>query len=267
VTGRSQATPPCWLDNPLRLPAGTAAGVRSPWAGPGPSRPTSKDRGGGLRGPVLVLPQSGDRVGQRGQLGELAEQGEQLLVLAAADEPGGGRQHGGRRCAARGQPPTAAGRGPTARGRPDRSRRRARVSGPSRRPSTTRPAADRKSEAAQAASAAARGSAPALACICSVARAAAARLPAPRSAAAPPRSAGTGSPPRRCRARRRWCAAAASRRMSGRGPARRWAPGAGAGCLRWCRDPAAPKLASQSSLAASKRPGATTTSGRAPRIR
>jgi hypothetical protein len=47
---------------------------------------------GRLGGPVLVLPQSGDRVGQRTQLGE---QREQLLVLAPADEPGGRHRHGG----------------------------------------------------------------------------------------------------------------------------------------------------------------------------
>ena len=45
---------------------------------------------GRLGGPVLVLPQSGDRVGQRTELGE---QREQLLVLAPADEPGGGHRH------------------------------------------------------------------------------------------------------------------------------------------------------------------------------
>ena len=45
-------------------------------------------RGSGLGRPVLVLPQPGDGVGQRGQLGE------QLPVLAAADEPGRGQQHG-----------------------------------------------------------------------------------------------------------------------------------------------------------------------------
>ena len=111
------------LDN-IRLPAGTAAGVRRSLGRTGPGRPTSKDpaagfaprrpptrrrverwrlggdeahplpsaaRGGGLRGPVLVLPQAGDRIGQRGPLGQL---GEQLLVLrrgrdAAPQLPGG----------------------------------------------------------------------------------------------------------------------------------------------------------------------------------
>jgi hypothetical protein len=92
------------LDTPFVYRRGPRRASGGPWAGPGPGRPTSKDNpdarirvavaadekaggavasvgggeaqplpsaagGGGLRGPVLVLPQPDDRVGQRGQLG------------------------------------------------------------------------------------------------------------------------------------------------------------------------------------------------------
>jgi len=118
-------------------------------------------------GAVLVLPQPGHGVGQGCQLGQ---QGEQLLVLVATYEPGRGEQHGRGAQALAG----ARRRGNAAPQLPSGPVVLAR--GVGQRPAAATlddPAtAARKSEAAQAASAAAWGSVLALAWICSVALAA-----------------------------------------------------------------------------------------------
>ena len=130
-------------------------------------------RGSGLGRPVLVLPQPGVGVGQRGQLGE---QGELLLVLGAADEAGGGQQHGG------GAQSVAGARrlrdaAPQLQGGPVVLPGRRRTGNP-RRP---RPHRQRRADRCRPVSARWRGPRP--------------RWPAPRSGSAPPAYARRGDVP------------------------------------------------------------------------